>query len=629
MLKKITWDDIETIIDDSLYDKCLEDESFIDVLIKEEKQYLTEKGIGIMKSHHNEIIVNVNSESEITFKVFPSINIHDCDENGNLLDRKTENNQLNMNKINNIKAKIIVNYLNKNNAQVRRVVLDKNLITFDCPICGKSNEKMWMFIDSFTVRTHSKSDCENEQHQKKWDKWKKDLKKLWNEHKEKKNLVFNMSKEYIDKIVKENFPLIIRDKESNCMFRWDEKSSYYIEMIDNENRSDLETLILNNFFDDGNTVLTRKQLGDVKTYIIRSYPFKIKQFEPCHLYNCKNGIVNLITHELIPHSKDYFFNYKSDIEYNPHANTNVLYDFINEVVTEDKPIELIGKILAHIHYSGYKLQKGFLFVGTKKGRNGKGTVVDLIRKLIVKNRTVTMPVKRFQDTSFAEYSLKDKKLYIDDDYKADYIDSKTVGLLNSMITGVETQVHQKNKSEITINYTCIPLIQCNKVPRLKCDDDGGFYQRWVQIHFNNEYGHRMNEFLKEQLLNDQNVMSSMLNLLIEGYQSLIVRKNEKIYKNFFKDEENNDDWRKANNPIMQFVDDCCEVGSNYKCSSTDLYLYYKNEWNLGGSKVSQTKFVKLLKDEYDIENKLIRDDNRRCRFLHGITCDELLNSKVF
>jgi hypothetical protein len=496
MFKKIIWDDIQCIEDDEELNKCLDDDTYIDILIESEKQYLTEQGIEIIKSNVNEIIVNVNHELEIKFKVFPTINIHDCDEFGNVLDRKTENNQQNLNKINSIKAQIIIDYFKKNNIQSRRVVLDKNLITFDCPICKKSNEKMWIFIDSFTVRTHSKSDCVGEEHAKKWDKWKRDLKKLWNEHKEKKNLVFNMSKEYIDKIVKENFPLIIRDKESNQLFRWDKKASHYIEMIDNENRSDIETLILNNFLDEGNTVLTRKQLGDVKTYIIRSFPFPVKEFEPCHLYNCKNGILNLITYELIPHSKDYFFNYKSDIEYNPNANPKVLHDFINEVVTEDNPVELISKILAHIHYSGYKLQKGFLFVGTKKGRNGKGTLVDLIRKVIVKNRTVTMGVRRFQDTTFAEYSLKDKKLYIDDDYKADYIDSKTVGLLNSMITGVETQVHQKHKAEITINYTCIPLIQCNKIPKLKCDDDGGFYLRWIQVHFNNEYGHRMNEFFK-------------------------------------------------------------------------------------------------------------------------------------
>jgi phage/plasmid-associated DNA primase len=140
-------------------------------------------------------------------------------------------------------------------------------------------------------------------------------------------------------------------------------------------------------------------------------------------------------------------------------------------------------------------------------------------------------------------------------------------------------------------------------------------------------------FLREQLLNDKDTMSSLLNLLIQGYQLLLKRKSERTIKNFFKDDENNDDWKKQNNPIMQFVDECCVLGSNYKCSSTDLYLYYRNSWNLGGSKVSQVKFVGILKEEYGIENKLMRDGNRRGMFLKGITCDEIIDnfkdSKVF
>ncbi len=627
MYKLLIWDDIEAITDDVEYDKCIQDESYIDTLIENEKQYLTDQGIVIVKSVLNGIIIN--SDLEFKFLIFPTNNIHECDGEGNIKSQKSENIQQNTNKIKNVKAKIIVDYFRKNNIKVKRILIDKNIITFDCPICQKDNEKMWIFIDSFVIKTHSKNDCENDKHQKRWNKYKNDLKKIWDESKEKKNLIYNYNADYLNKIIKEKFPPIIRQKMTHLLFIWNEAKKYYIEMKDNDIQNDFVKLIQDNMFNDCKNLLSLKQVAEAKEYIKHTYDFPIKDFEPCYLYNCKNGVLNIISGELKPHSSKYLFNYCSDIDYNPKADTTKLYKFIHDVVTEDKPLELISKILGHIHYQERKLEKGFLFVGTEHGRNGKGTLALLFEHVIGTNRTVTMHLGDFNTRSFAEYDLKDKALYIEDDYKESYIDNKIVGVLNKMVTRIKTQVHQKNKPAIDMVYTAIPLIQCNKVPKLKADDDGGFYGRWVQVHFNNEFGKRMNEFLKSQLLNDKDVMSSMLNLLIKGYNLLLERKKSNDINTFFKADENNDDWKKQNNPVLQFVDECCVLSANYRCSSRDLYMYYKTDWNIGGSKLSETKFLKILKTELNLITKRERINGRQCMMLYGITCDDLVDSKSY
>ncbi|RPI07203.1 MAG: hypothetical protein EHM64_00175, partial [Ignavibacteriae bacterium] len=323
-----------------------------------------------------------------------------------------------------------------------------------------------------------------------------------------------------------------------------------------------------------------------------------------------------------PHSTNYFFTYINTYAYNPHADPTKCNDFINAVITEAEPVTLVQRILGHIHYQGKKLEKGLIFKGTKAGRNGKGTMVKLLRYTIGENRTVTHSLNRFNETSFSGYELKDRVLYIDDDYKADYISAKTVGFLNSLITGVEDVVHQKNMPAIRIKHSAIPLLQCNKMPKLKAEDDGGFYLRWVVVNFGNEFGNvdKMDEFLSDKLLEDEDVMSTMLNHLIEGYKQLIHRKENDIRGNFFKEDDGEcmNTWKKENNSVLQFVDEVCELNNNYSVSSRELYKYYRDEWNLNGSKLSEAKFVTMLKDELNLTSKRKKVNGKLITTLYGI-----------
>lgn len=77
---------------------------------------------------------------------------------------------------------------------------------------------------------------------------------------------------------------------------------------------------------------------------------------------------------------------------------------------------------------------------------------------------------------------------------------------------------------------------------------------------------------------------------------------------------------KINNPISEFIDSCCKIDNNSMISSRGLYNYYKNEWNLGGNKMSEKKFISMVKESYELETKIKRKNGKQLRCIIGIKC---------
>lgn len=145
----------------------LNDETHLKKLIKDEIKYLVQEGI-IFTEFENYLVV---TDKDIKFKKLDIQIITECDKKGNVFNTQKIDKY---NKYNNRRTKLIVEYLKTKNI---RDCKDKgNVITFSCPICNKTNEKMYIYKDSFKIFSHSHTDCN---HDKEWKAWTNDLWELW------------------------------------------------------------------------------------------------------------------------------------------------------------------------------------------------------------------------------------------------------------------------------------------------------------------------------------------------------------------------------------------------------------------------------------------------------------------
>jgi putative DNA primase/helicase len=95
------------------------------------------------------------------------------------------------------------------------------------------------------------------------------------------------------------------------------------------------------------------------------------------LIACKNGVVNLETKELVPHSPTEFHLQRANASYDPEAQCPIWLSFLDQVFNGDR--ELINYIHVGLGYSTTGITQDHLFfICHGNGRNGKGTLLDTI-----------------------------------------------------------------------------------------------------------------------------------------------------------------------------------------------------------------------------------------------------------
>lgn len=107
-----------------------------------------------------------------------------------------------------------------------------------------------------------------------------------------------------------------------------------------------------------------------------------------HLLNCNNGVLNLKTLELLPHSPDFLFNYKIKTNWNPAAESLPWVDFVASCVGEDpadftesiSALELL-QIAAGYSLTGDTTAETMFYVFGPP-RSGKGTFMTAIQNLM-------------------------------------------------------------------------------------------------------------------------------------------------------------------------------------------------------------------------------------------------------
>lgn len=105
---------------------------------------------------------------------------------------------------------------------------------------------------------------------------------------------------------------------------------------------------------------------------------------PINLINLENGILDIETLELQPHSPDYFFTNRLPVKYDPEATAPKFRQFMTEIVIPDDSITL-QEFTGYFLYRSYKFQKAALLEGD--GNNGKSTFVGVARANRVRAET--------------------------------------------------------------------------------------------------------------------------------------------------------------------------------------------------------------------------------------------------
>lgn len=306
-------------------------------------------------------------------------------------------------------------------------------------------------------------------------------------------------------------------------------------------------------------------------------------------YICvENGVIDLETMELLPHSPDRWFVNKLPVRYDPNADCPAIKQFLSEVLRpEDIPLmeEIIGWPLREYEYRPHK---AVMLYG--KGRNGKGTVLRLIEALYGSDNVAHVSLDQLSNSRFAAVQLVDKMVNLFGDTHAKDMSDTAVF---KCATGEDTfLVEEKFKQPFNYRNHAKMIFAANKLPKTP-DDTDGFYSRWIIVEFPNQIKpEKMDHGLIEKLTTPEE-LSGLLNLALRGLKRL--RDNNWTFSYRLKLDDVRRMYRRLSDPVFAFLEDRCMPDPNASVSKAALYEAYKRYARKKGLVVvSQKKFGQLV-----------------------------------
>lgn len=325
-----------------------------------------------------------------------------------------------------------------------------------------------------------------------------------------------------------------------------------------------------------------------------------------YLVNVRNGLLDIRDMSFNEHTPSYLSTVQLNVEYNPQVDCPQFKKFLNEVL-DCKLIPLVQEIVGYLLTTNTASQKAFVFWGP--ARTGKSTLLWVVEYLLLGKKNVSnIPWQEIGD-KFKTAELLGKLANVFSDLPSKSIDD--TGIFK-VVTGEDyLMAEKKNKNPFKFKPFARLVFSCNELPRNYVDRTEGFYRRLIIVPFSRQIDKsKIDKALKYKF---QREKEGILNWALEGLK--------RLYENNFEFSENEltdgvkKEYKRENNNVISFVEECCELDSLFSCSRIELYESYKEFCVEAGLKaLSQIKFNKELEGNFNIT----RSRSGKLRLWNGV-----------
>jgi len=307
----------------------------------------------------------------------------------------------------------------------------------------------------------------------------------------------------------------------------------------------------------------------------------------------KNGVYDLATQQLLPHSPEYVISNQIPWDYNPNAYSELVDKTLNKLACNDPEIRtLLEECIGYTFYRDSKLGKCFVFIGEKN--NGKSTFLFMLNSLLGDDNYCSVDLTNMsRELDIA--SLANKLANIKDDISDGYMEGLNVSLFKQVCTGNRCRGKFLYNDPFDFYPYATLIFSANNIPRIK-DPTGAVTKRMIIIPFNAVFTKEdpdFDPFINEKLCKPD-CMEYLINIGINALQNVIQRNGFSSSKKATKEIN---DYKISNDSVLSFIQ---EVGSDaiLNESSRDVYAKYELFCSEEGSKpVRKSEMHKRIKSE--------------------------------
>jgi putative DNA primase/helicase len=303
-----------------------------------------------------------------------------------------------------------------------------------------------------------------------------------------------------------------------------------------------------------------------------------------------NGLLDVRTRELKPHTPKFLSTIRIPVTYDPNAACPRITQFFSEVL-QPQDVPVIEELFGYCLIPDYSIQRAFLFVGD--GANGKSTLLNLLKTFIGQDNVSNVPWHALELDRFAKSALEGKLVNMFAD-----IPSQGLSFTGSfkMLTGGDSIGTEKKFRDYFsfINFARL-VFSSNKPPKIYQEDSYAFWRRWVILSFPHQFtGENEDKRLLAKLTTGEE-LSGLLNIALDGLDRLLKNQGYSYAKSV---EETTEIYLRVSDPVYAFVQDCCELDSEASIAKEALYDVFK-----GYCKLKSTPLIKANAFARQLQNQ--------------------------
>lgn len=259
--------------------------------------------------------------------------------------------------------------------------------------------------------------------------------------------------------------------------------------------------------------------------------------------NFQNGVLDLKTKSLLPHSQLYGFFYCLPYDYNPDALCPAFDQHLKDITCDDEDLQNIL-----LEYMGYAIsndepwaQKALILTG--EGNNGKSTFVNVLYNLVGPDSHSDIKIEQLGNQQMLA-TIEGKLFNISDEtpeklYKSSHF--------KNIVGGGKEIVKRLYVQPYSIRVRAKLIVLCNDLPQSK-DTTHGFFRRFLIVPFDRIFNaHDGDPFIGQKL---EGELSGILNKILARYEVLM--KNKKFTESY-RAKESIKNYMEANDPIRDWL----------------------------------------------------------------------------
>jgi len=350
----------------------------------------------------------------------------------------------------------------------------------------------------------------------------------------------------------------------------------------------LESLIEKEFSEYTSNKLIADVVGKVKrrTYIDRD------SFNAGHFLNVENGILDLDTLELKPHTPDYLSTAQINVAYDENAKAPRIQKFLREVARPED-VALIEEIIGWLLWPDYNIHVAVMLLGP--GRNGKGTLLRLITAFLGPKSIANVTLQDLVADRFAKADLYGKMANIGGDLPAK--DLSDTAAFRNLTGGDDNRAQEKYRPAFNFRNKAKMLFSANQLPRSP-DDSYAYYARWILLEFLHTFDPRSGtgDPDLDSKLQTPEELSGLLNIALAGLKRLRANGWRFSYNKSVEDVEIM--YKRNANAVLAFLMDECEEDPEAYVEKGVLLSRFRRYCEKHGIRpITVTRFGNLLKDQ--------------------------------